>query len=172
MPEDAMLPARRLSCLLLFLTTSCGGAPPPAEAPTASSDALVREARAFMESYAADLRAGAREALVARYDPRGAYFVGNGEKSLLSTQAIHDLYFGRWGPPATFEWQDLSYEAVGPDAVIVTGKFAWGAGGGRPVTLSYTGLLERRDGRLRIRLEDESAAPPPPRPCPPDSARS
>jgi len=164
-----MLPARRrLSCLLLVLAAACGGAPPPAEAPAASSDALLREAQAFMEGYAADLRAGARDALVARYDPRGSYFVGNGQKALLPPDSIHAIYHGRWRPPAGFEWQDLSYEVVGPQAVMVTGKFLWGVSADRQLTYSYTSLLERRDGRLRIRLEDESA---PQQPCPPDSAR-
>ena len=46
----------------------------------------------------------------------------------------------------------------GADSVVVVGLFDWGTAAGRPpVTVSYTGLLVREDGVLRIRLEDESA---------------
>lgn len=84
------------------------------------------------------------------------------------------MYTTRWSPPASFEWRGLAYEPVGPDAVVVTGQFLWGEASGAPLTFSYTGLLVRRDGRLRIRLEDEDPAPPPPPPAattPSDSAR-
>ena len=72
------------------------------------------------------------------------------------------MYRGGWRPPASFDWQDLSYEAVGPDAVVVTGRFLWGVSATTRLPFSYTALLLRRDGRLRIRLEDESGRPAPP----------
>ena len=117
------------------------------------------EARAFMESYARDLRGGAREAIVARYDPRGAYRVGNGQKVLEPLDSIRAAYMGRWQPPTTFEWQDLSYEVLSDDAVMVVGRFEWTSADGKMLPLSYTGLLLRRDGEWRIRLEDESISP-------------
>ena len=58
-------------------------------------------------------------------------------------------------------------------AVVVAGLFSWtGESGGSPQTLSYTALLRRQDGTLRIRVEDESIDPRaiPTRP-PSDSAR-
>ncbi|MBW3570422.1 MAG: ketosteroid isomerase family protein [Gemmatimonadetes bacterium] len=118
------------------------------------------EARAFMESYARDLRAGAREAIVARYDRRGAYLVGNGRKELLTVDALRAIYTGPdWQPPATFEWRDLSYEVLGDDAVMVVGRFEWTDAQGKMLPISYTGLLLRQDGAWRIRLEDESVSP-------------
>lgn len=161
------------ACLALLLTAACSAGPRPGESAPATGDpaALVQEAREFMESYARDLRAGERDLLVARYDPRGAYMVGGGQKALLSPDSIRAIYHGRWRPPASFEWRDLSYEAVGPDAVVVTGRFIWGVSPERQLPpYSYTALLVRHDGRFRIRVEDESTAPPPPPRCPPDSA--
>lgn len=117
------------------------------------------EARAFMESYAQDLRAGAREAIIDRYDRRGAYRVGGGEKTLEPLDSIRAVYTGRWQPPAAFEWRDLSYEVLGDDAVMVVGRFEWTDAQGRMLPMSYTGLLVRQDGEWRIRLEDEDVSP-------------
>ena len=118
------------------------------------------EALQFMDRYGDELRAGDRPAIARRYDRRGAWRVGNGVKRLESWAEIEAYNASdRWSPPASFHWRDLSYEVLGGDAVVVTGLFLWGPGGGLPpVTASYTGLLVRQDGELRIRLEDESAA--------------
>jgi hypothetical protein len=125
-----------------------------------SGAGVVEEARAFMDAYARDLLAGNRAAIAARYDRRGAYMMGNGQKEFLPYDAIVARYQGpSWNPPASFEWRDLSFEPAGPDAVIVAGRFAWGRQGRAPMTLSYTGFLHRQDGVLRIRLEDESFDP-------------
>lgn len=116
------------------------------------------EARAFMDAYARDLRSGAREAIVARYDHRGSYRVGGGEKTLEPLDSIRAVYTGRWQPPAAFEWRDLSYEVLGDDAVMVVGRFEWTDRQGRTFPYSYTGLLVRQDGEWRIRLEDEDVS--------------
>ena len=141
-----------------LLLAACTGAPPTA-APAPRED-IVAEARAFMEGYARDLRTGDRAAIAARYDRRGAYFAGHGRREFEAWDAIQARYRDDWGPPAAFEWRDLEYEPAGPDAVVVTGLFTWSrAAGDEPLLLSYTGLLLRQDGELRIRLEDESMSP-------------
>ena len=117
------------------------------------------DAREFMSGYAEDLRHGRRQAIVERYDRRGAFRVGEGEKNLESWELIRAAYMTQWTPPASFAWRDLSYEPVGNDAVMVIGLFDWGLADGRRLTFSYTGLLVRQDGELRIRLEDESMSP-------------
>jgi hypothetical protein len=119
----------------------------------------IAEAQAFMAAYARDLIAGDRATIAGRYHRRGAWRVGNGEKSFETWTAIRDFYAGtNWSPPASFAWRALEYQPLGRDAVVVVGLFDWGRGEGRPpVTVSYTGLLLRQDGELRIRLEDESA---------------
>ncbi len=153
--------------VLLVLAAACAGMP---AAPSATPRGVADEARSFMDAYARDLLAGDRAAIAARYDSAGAYFVGNGLKEFAPYEAIRSRYAGaEWAPPRSFEWRDLSFEVAGPDAVVVTGLFTWGTcPGAPPLVLSYTGLLVRRGGRLRIRLEDESASPrtPPPAPCP------
>jgi hypothetical protein len=161
-----MPPSFRTIALAVLVGTA-GCARPPCCAPPApaSEAALVREARAFMDAYARDLRAGNRDGIVERYDPRGAYFVGQGRKELVPLDSIRANYHGQWRPPSGFSWQDLSYEVAGPDAVVVAGLFVWSGSNGRSATYSYSGLLLRQGGRLRIRLEDESGAPPP-RPAP------
>jgi len=117
------------------------------------------DAREFMAGYADDLRHGRRQAIVDRYDRRGAYRVGEGEKNLESWDLIRAAYMTQWTPPARFAWRELSYEVVADDAVIVVGLFDWGLADGRKLTFSYTGLLIRADGELKIRLEDESMSP-------------
>lgn len=125
-----------------------------------AQDRLTAEATAFMAAYADELRAGDRAAIAARYDRRGAWRVGDGTAVLDSWERISAIYAGtQWQPPAAFEWRDLAYEPAGPDSVVVVGRFAWTpAAGQAPLVFSYTALLVRQDGALRIRLEDESAA--------------
>ncbi len=114
------------------------------------------EARRFMVGYADDLRSGRRLAIANRYNKRGAFRVGEGEKIFETPDMIRAVYLTQWVPPKTFEWRNLSYEVLSADAVLVVGLFDWGTGDGRKVAFSYTGLLTRQDGVLRIRLEDES----------------
>ncbi len=114
-----------------------------------------------MAEYAQDLRAHKREALISRYDPRGVYFLGNGDKKFVPADSLAALYRTRWKGPTFFDWSDLSYEVIAPNAVLVAGKFVWKAPT-RPDTtvFSYTNLLVLHAGQLRIRLEDESTRPP------------
>lgn len=170
--------ARRGTCVLLLgLLAACATQSAPPEERERRGDvaagATVDEARRFMESYARDIAAGDRAALVARYDPRGAYVLGDGRKQHMTPEQLRAVYTGaEWTPPAAFEWRDLSFEPAGPDAVVVAGLFAWtGCAGQAPSVFSYSSLLVRGDDGLRIRMEDESAGPgaPPPAPCPPGS---
>jgi ketosteroid isomerase-like protein len=126
----------------------------------------VSSARAFMEDYGRDLRTGDRDALVARYDPRGVYFVGGKGMALVSFDSVRAQYHGGWQAPTSFEWHDLAFEPVGADAVIITGHFDWGSPNGA-MSVDYAALLCRQAGAWRIRVEDESQTPrrPEPRFC-------
>ena len=145
--------------LALLVASAPLGAQPaaPAEPP------IVAEARAFMTAYADALRAGDRAGIAGRYDRAGAHILGNGRKSFETHAQIVAQYAGPdWQPPHRFEWRDLSYEPLGADAVVIAGLFAWTPrAGAEPFIYSYTALLRRQDGALRIRLEDESTRPPP-----------
>jgi hypothetical protein len=139
--------------VIAALNFSCATVPTPAAS-------IETEAREFMAGYARDLRAGDRPAIAARYDRRGAYMAGGGEQQLASPDSIRARYqSGSWTAPSRFEWRDLSYEAIGPDGVLVSGKFDWTTAAGQTLPASYTALLIRRDGRLRIRAEHEDIAP-------------
>jgi len=147
---------RLIAAFLALLAFAAPLAAQPAEPP------IVAEARAFMASYADALRAGDRSGIAARYDRRGAYFLGNGRKRFETRAEIVANYASQdWQRPHHFEWRDLSYEPAGAEAVVIAGQFVWTPEeGATPMVFSYTALLHRQDGALRIRLEDESTAPP------------
>ena len=148
--------------LIIISASACRPPAREAAAQAPSQDpALIAEARAFMDAYARDLIAGDRPAIAARYDRTGAYIVIDGRKSFLSHDAIAARYAGAgWSPPASFEWRDLSFDPVGSDAVAVIGSFLWARQGeASAVSVSYTALLRRQDGELRIRVEDEKRIP-------------
>jgi hypothetical protein len=162
---------RRFPLSLALLLAVCAAALPTLARAQAADSALVAEARAFMDAYARDLSAADRAAIAARYDRRGVYFVFDGERDIPTWEAVEQQYRTQWQPPAAFEWRDLVYEPAGPDAVMVNGWFLWTlAAGQEPMRFSYTGLLMRQDGELRIRLENEfpirPRTPAPPAPAP------
>ena len=146
---------RFITALLALFAFTSPLAAQPAGPP---EPAVVTEARAFMAAYAEALRAGDRAGIAGRYDRDGAYVLGNGRKAFETHARITAQYAGPdWQPPHRFEWRDLSYEPVGNDAVVIAGRFAWTPReGAEPFVYSYTALLRRQDGVLRIRLEDES----------------
>lgn len=120
---------------------------------------LVSRAADFMRAYADDLKQGNRAALAARYHPEGSYVLGNGHKAFESHAKTVELYNTKWTRPADFEWQDMSYEQVGPSTVAVFGRFKWfTAAGAKPTVFSYSALLMLVDGQFRIRSEDESTS--------------
>ena len=140
------------SCLIGLAALGCSSRGAPAV-----SDSLVAEARAFMSQYAMELSRGDREALIRRYDARGAFFVGDGTKEYWSADSVSSWYRRRWAAPVFVEFRDLSYEPLGDSAVAVLGQFRWTARGtADTMTFSYTAILLRRQARLGIRVEDES----------------
>lgn len=153
------------AALALSLLSACNfsfSGQQAAQQQEAPAQTIEAEARQFMAEYAADLQRGDRLALAERYHADGVYMVGEGDKSLMTKEQITQLYLGDWNPPAAFSWEDLSYEPISADAVLVIGRFHWTLPNQeQPLNFSYSGLL-RRDatGALRIRMEDESTRPP------------
>ena len=121
---------------------------------------VEREVKEFYDSYAEDLRQHRRAAIADRYDPRGVFFLGNGDKTLQSFEAIKNLYLTKWVGPKSFEWKDISVEILSPKAAVVIGRFDWQMDTGQIRTYSYTGVLVKHAGGWKIRVEDESTQPP------------
>lgn len=121
------------------------------------AQSIEAEARQFMADYAADLQRGDRLALAERYHSDGVYMLGEGDKALMTKEQITQLYLGDWNAPAAFSWEDLSFETIDADAVLVVGRFHWTLPDEtEPLNFSYSSLLRRDEGQLRIRMEDES----------------
>ena len=146
----------------LALAVQPTGAPTEAATVQATEAPIVGEARAFMERYAGVLRAGDRAGIAALYDRRGAHLQGFGGDKWETHAQITAAYRDKWSPPLAFEWHDLRYEALGPETVAVVGRFTWTPAQGNPTVASYTAVLVRREGALRIRVEHESAVEQPP----------
>ena len=140
--------------LVFSVLATAPGAWAQAEAP------IVAEARAFMDGYGDDLRAGNREGVAGRYDPGGAWIVHHGDVMAVTHEQVLHRYRTAWSPPAAFEWRDLVFVPSGPDIVSVIGKFDWTPVEGETERLSYHGLLVRSADGFRIRIEHENPIPP------------
>lgn len=157
-----MMTIRKIGAFVLAaaLLPACDSTPG-----ASNGDAVEEEAREFMAAYATDLREGDVESVAERYSRRGAYRLGHGQKDFNSYDSIAAQYREGFVEPAEFEWDDLSYEVLSDDAVAVIGTFRWGRPDADGVLASYSSLLVREDGELRIRLEDESFDNLPPAAC-------
>ena len=152
-----------LVCLFLFGGALAVGAQKSEAEKTAKQDKAVvqaeREVREFYDAYAGDLRAGRRAAIVERYDERGYYRMGAGGKELVSFEETKKVYMTGWTPPKSFAWRELSVDVLSKDSAVVTALFDWQTAESVTLTLSYTGVLTKRDGKWRIRVEDENSSP-------------
>ena len=83
--------------------------------------------------------------------------MGNGNKTLGTFRELRGRYIEKWKGPKAFEWKDMSFEILLPTVAVVLGKFEWQTADGKLFKYSYTGVLVKRDGRRRIRVEDESS---------------
>jgi hypothetical protein len=131
---------------------ACGHSGP---VPEAGGD-MRREAEAFMKAYGDELRTRDRDAIIGRYHPQGVFMQGNGTNEFWTADKVRTFYRTTWDGPEEFEFANLTYESLGPGAVAVIGVFRWKAPGKLEAKFSYTGILMRLDGQLRIRLEHES----------------
>jgi hypothetical protein len=120
-----------------------------------SETTILDLAHFFMDTYAEDVLAGDRNAVSNRYSRQGAIFVGGEYKELLSFESVASRYAAAWKPPASFRWQDLGFEKLGEQTVLVTGGIAQSdTPGAATVSRSYAAVLVMEDGELRIRMED------------------
>jgi hypothetical protein len=145
-----------LGCILICIPTFVSAQKAKVSTVQKQTATAEKEIRLFYEAYAEDLRQQRREAIADRYDRRGVYFLGNGRKDYDTFEAVKDRYVNKWRGPKSFQWKDLSFEILSPSIATVLGKFEWETADGKVFNYSYTGVLVKRDGRWRIRVEDES----------------
>ena len=144
-----------LLCLLMgFFALAVEGQ--PVKKPSQDKAKAEAELKAFYDAYGGDLRQARREAIADRYDRRGYFRVGDGQKTLISYEDSRNRYLNAWAPPKSFVWKDLSFEILSPDAANVFGLFDWQAATGEKTIASYSALLLKTNGKWFIRIEDES----------------
>jgi parallel beta-helix repeat protein len=144
----------RTAFLALYSLTiaACGAA----RAPLGGPISVEAEARAFMAAFESEIRAGDVEAILHRYSRRGVLLTTFGSKNVVPYDELVASYREGWVAPAAFEFDDLSFEVIGADAAAVAGIFRLKWAGDQGFAGTYTSLLVREDGELRIRLEAES----------------
>lgn len=144
------------SGLIVVLLLSVAAMGQSSAALVGSTSQAEADARAFMQGYQEDLRAQRRAALATRYSRKGTYFPAT-SGTPMPFQEISERYRGEWKGPAAFEWRDLSFEVLNHDAVVVAGSFLWREPSAQEaIAYSYSNLLIREGGALRIRLEHEA----------------
>lgn len=130
-----------------------GPLPKVACADPAATD-IIDLAHFFMDTFAEDVNSGDRKALANRYSRRGTIFIGGESKEELGFDRLSREYATSWKPPATFRWQNLAFEKLGEQAILVTGGIARSdKAGSETSSQSYAVLLVKEDGELRIRME-------------------
>lgn len=146
---------------LAFLPGCTSSSPPTTDRPPARlRDAAMR----FYDAYTQDLRAQNRQKLATYYHPAGAVVVIGGRRMTFTHAGIDSLYRGAWQGPTAFAWDNLSFDSLGPEFVVVTGGFRWLAAGAKDTTrYIYVSVLQAVDSGLGIRLEHETPIPPPAR---------
>jgi quercetin dioxygenase-like cupin family protein len=141
---------------ILFLVSAAGAQTTVIQPASPGTLAAEKELRDFYDAYADDLIKGRGEAIANRYDPRGYYSVGNGNKQLVTLEEAKTRYTTRWTAPKGFQWKDVNFEILSPDSATVVGQFDFESRSGDKGTFSYSAVLIRSGGKWRIRVEDES----------------
>jgi hypothetical protein len=152
-------PALSAVSIAMCLTIACST--PPRATPTDGPPGdLVASATRFFDAYGNAVRAGRSDALAGFYAPSGAIRVLNGQRERLTRSAIDSMYRGGWQAPAYFAWENLEYDSLDAERVVVTGFFRWQARGAADTSrFTYAALLQAADSGLAIRFEHETATP-------------
>jgi hypothetical protein len=142
--------------IAICVVTACASPrPETTDGPPAD---LVASAGRFFDAYGEAVREGRTEALANFYAPSGAVRVLDGQRKRLTRSALDSMYRSGWQAPAFFAWENLEYDSLDTEQVLVTGFFRWQARGA-PDTSRYTyaALLQAVDSGLVIRFEHETA---------------
>lgn len=148
------------SALLIVLAASCAQGVQESDPPTAQQVDLKAEAAAHYEGYGQALANGQRTAIADFYHPEGALIVFNGDPQRQSRDVLRRRYEGAWTPPAWFAWEDLAFDSLAPDKVLVTGGFRWHSAGESDTTrFIYAAILVASDSGMGIVFEHETLRP-------------
>jgi hypothetical protein len=143
------------TCLAIACST-----PPRAALTDGPPRDLVASATRFFDAYGKAVREGRSDALAGFYAPSGAVRVLNGHRQRLTRSALDSMYRGGWQAPAHFAWENLEFDSLDAERVVVTGFFRWQARGASDTSrFTYAALLQAADSGLAIRFEHETAVP-------------
>src|SRR5438045_3734668 len=126
-----------LTIILLYALAGFGQSSAKAE-PAAKAGSAEQELKEFYDAYADELVKGRGEAIANRYDRRGYYSLGNGNKQFFTLDEAKVKYTTRWMAPNSFSWKDMSLEILSPDSASAVGLFDWESKAGEKLTLSYS----------------------------------
>ncbi len=146
---------------VLWIATACqstGGGTSESESAEA-----IDAARGLMDRMATAIRSRDAELMISVYPDSGtAVFIAN-TNVYSSSDAIAQNYRGWNESPmreVAFEWANVQYEVLGPDAVVGIARFTFApvdGAGAAPDTLHgvWTGVFRRWGGRWALMLEHE-----------------
>src|SRR4051812_14930762 len=144
-----------LTIILLYALAGFGQSSAK-DQPSPKAGSAEQELKEFYDAYADDLIKGRGEAIANRYDPRGYYSLGNGNKQYFTAAEAKTRYMTRWTAPKGFVWKDMNFEVLSPESAPVVGLFDLEGATGDKLGMSYSAVLVRSAGKWRIRIEDES----------------
>lgn len=150
---------RPLTALAIISAVVSACSPTPESAPAdAPPGDLVASATRVFEAYGDAVRGGRPETLARFYAPSGVVRVLDGQRQRMTRAGIDSMYRDGWQAPAFFTWEDLQFDSVDAQQVLVTGFFRWQART-TPDTnrYAYAALLQAADSGLFIRFEHETA---------------
>ncbi|HET7537796.1 MAG TPA: hypothetical protein VFJ90_15160 [Candidatus Didemnitutus sp.] len=144
-------------CTSLQTTSSAPAASQPAPAhPAETAGQIPPDAKAFMDAYAKDLKAGNRDSIIARYHSQGVFILAVGVDDLMRPRQIADFYRTQWQPPHAIAWRNLRYRSLSPETILIEGGFDWQQTADKPAQyFSYGAILIKEPTGFHIRSEIE-----------------
>lgn len=148
----------RFTVAVLILVPSCISRPP--ESASRPPAGLLRDAARFYDAYGNDLRTHKRERLAQYYDAEGALIVSMNRQQRYTRVELDSVYRNLWKGPDYFSWEDLAFDQLSQDLILVTGGFKWQVQGAKDTSrFVYLAVLQNSESGLAIRVEQEMPAP-------------
>lgn len=117
---------------------------------------MESEARALFAAWSDAIRAGDGPGILRVYSRRGVRLVNKGRVDQLAIRDLEAAYLSGEVESQDFNWEDMSFEVLSPNAVVATGTMVLKWREDEGVRGSEMVLLVREGGELRVRIEAES----------------